>query len=184
MLKRILPPLSILLSVLLDTAVLPVFLYGRYLVPVSLILVILIGIQLGRMRGMLYGMIAGLLLDISAGTLGLKLIPYILIGFLIGFLLDNQPEISRNTDRRERLQLLAVRAIWIFVLVFLHEIVLLIYQYFSTAIFEWKYVRDLLIRAAITISLCMLFYQPFHRVFIGKADHARSGRTVREVKHF
>ena len=73
MLKKILPALAIVFSVLLDTAVLPVFLYGRYLIPVSLILVILIGIQLGRMNGMLYGMIAGLLLDISTGTLGLKL---------------------------------------------------------------------------------------------------------------
>lgn len=184
MLKRILPPLAVVLSVILDTAVLPVFLYGRYLLPVSLILVILIGIQLGRMNGMLYGMIAGLLLDISAGTLGLKLTAYILIGFLIGFLLDTQPEISRSTERKDRLQLLAVRAIWICVLVLIHEIILLIYQYFSTAIFEWKYVRDLVIRVAGTVALCMFFYRPFHFIFIGRADKTRSGRTTREVKHF
>lgn len=184
MLKRILPPLAIVLSVILDTAVFPVFLYGRYLLPLSLILVILIGIQLGRMNGMLYGMIAGLLLDISAGTLGLKLAPYILIGFLIGFLLDTQPEISRSTEKKDRLQLLAVRAIWICVLVVIHEIVLLVYQYFSTAIFEWKYVLDLIIRVALTVALCMLFYRPFHYIFIGRADQVRTSRTTREVKHF
>lgn len=184
MLKRILPPLAIVLSVLLDTAVLPVFLYGRYLVPLSLVLVILIGIQLGRMYGMLYGMIAGLLLDISAGTLGLKLAPYILTGFLIGFLLDTQPEISRSTEKKDRLQLLAVRAIWICALLLIHEVVLLVYQYFSTAIFEWKYVRDLVIRVTGTAALCMLFYQPFRYIFIGRAGETRSGRTIREVKHF
>lgn len=184
MLKRILPALAIVLSVLLDTAVLPVFLYGRYLIPVSLVMVILIGIQLGRMNGMLYGMIAGLLLDISAGTLGLKLIPYILIGFLIGFLLDTQPEISRSTERKDRLQLLAVRAIWICALLLLHEIILLVYQYFSTAIFEWKYVRDLAIRVAGCVALCLLLYQPFRVIFIGRAGQTRSGRTTREVKHF
>jgi len=184
LLKKILPPLAIVLSVLLDTAVLPVFIYGRYLIPLSLVLVILIGIQLGRMYGMLYGLIAGLLLDISSGTLGLKLAPYLLIGFLIGFLLDAQPEISRSSERKERLQLLAVRAIWIFALVVLHEIILMIYQYFSTAIFEWKYVRDLLIRVVETVALCLLFYQPFHAIFIGRADQAHNSRTTREVKHF
>ena len=50
-------------------------------------------LRLARMRGMLYGMIAGLLMDISAGTLGMKPFPFIIIGFLIGFLLDQQPEI-------------------------------------------------------------------------------------------
>jgi CheY-like chemotaxis protein len=96
----------------------------------------------------------------------------------------NQPEISRSSERKERMQLLAVRAIWIFALVLLHEIILLIYQYFSTAIFEWKYVRYLVIRVAETVALCLLLYQPFHYIFIGRADQAHSSRTTREVKHF
>ena len=184
MLKRLAPIISVLFCVLLDTAVIPVIYNGIFLIPLSLIAVIAIGIQLGRMYGMLYGLIAGLLLDISSGTLGLKLAPYLLIGFLIGFLLDAQPEISRSSERKERLQLLAVRAIWIFALVVLHEIILMIYQYFSTAIFEWKYVRDLLIRVVETVALCLLFYQPFHAIFIGRADQAHNSRTTREVKHF
>lgn len=184
MLKKLLPFLTVTLSVLLDTSVLPVFYYGRYLVPFSLIVVILIGIQLGRVYGLLYGLIAGLLLDVSAGTLGMKLIPYILIGFLIGFLLDQQPEIDRSMERRERLQLLAVRVIWISVLVILNEIVMLIYQYFSTAVFHWEYVRDLVIRTAMVSGLCILLYPLFSRMYLGKVNRARKGRTTREVKHF
>ena len=48
MLKRIAPLLTVLLSVLLDTAVIPVFYCGRFALPLSLIVVILIGVQLGR----------------------------------------------------------------------------------------------------------------------------------------
>ena len=46
MLKRIAPPVMILLAILLDTAVIPIFYAGRFLIPLTLILVILIGIQL------------------------------------------------------------------------------------------------------------------------------------------
>ena len=183
MLKRLAPLLAVLLSILLDTAVIPAFYYGRYLIPLTLIVVIAIGVQLGRMSGMLYGMITGLLLDVTAGTLGMKLIPYLMIGFLIGFLLDGQPEITRNTQKGERIQLIAVRAIWIFALVVVYEIIMMIYQYFSTAIFEWKYVRDLLIRTGAVTLLCIALHPFFHRIFIGKADHS-STRLTREVKHF
>lgn len=182
--KRLVPILLILLSVLLDTAVLPVFLYGRYLIPISMVSVILIGIQRGRMSGMLYGLIAGLLLDVSAGTLGMKLLPYVLIGFLIGFFLDSQPQISRSLDRKERLQLYAVRAIWIGVLVLLHEIVMLVYQYFSTAILEWKYVRDLMLRSVLTVGLCLLMYRPFYALLVGREHRGFQRRGTREVKHF
>lgn len=185
MLRKFAPPtLAVLLSLLLDTAILPAFYIGRFSLPCSMVVIILIGIQMGRMNGMLFGMIAGLLLDITTGTLGLKLIPYILIGFLIGFLLDIHPEISRSTDRKERTQLLAIRAIWIFVLVVLHEIVLFVYQYFSTAIFEWKYVGDLILRTITVTALCMLLYPVFRRIFIGKENAPVKGRATREVKHF
>ncbi len=184
MLKRIAPALTVLLSVLLDTAILPVFYYGRFLVPLSLVVVILIGIQRGRTYGMLYGMIAGLLLDVSTGSLGLKLFPYIIIGFLIGFLLDQQPEIDRNMERVERLHILAVRVIWIAILVALYEAVMLILQYFSTAIFRWAYVGNLLIRVAMVAALTQLLHPVLRRLYIGRARPAAGGRATREVKHF
>ncbi len=184
MLKRIAPLLTVLLSVLLDTAVIPVFYCGRFALPLSLIVVILIGVQLGRTYGLLYGTIAGLLLDVTAGTLGMKLFPYIAIGFLIGFLLDQQPEIDRSMDRIERLNILAIRMIWIAVLVAVYEVVMLLLQYFSTAVFTWVYVGNLAIRVALITVLTQLLHPVFHRLYAGKASRGGGGRSTREVKHF
>ena len=184
MLRRIAPAIIALFAVLLDTAVIPVFYYGRYLVPLSLVIVIVTGIQLGRTQGMICGLIAGLFLDVSAGTLGMKLFPYVIIGFLIGFLLDQQPEIDRSMERRERVQLMLVRIIWISALILVFEIVMLVYQYFNTAVFEWNYLRDLFIRVAMMTALCLIAYPVFHRLYFGRATAARKGRTTREVRNF
>ena len=184
MLKRLAPIISILICVLLDTAVLPVFYNGIFLIPLSLLAVIAIGIQLGRMSGMLYGMIAGLLLDITSGSLGLKLFPYILIGFLIGFLLDQQEQPSRSMEKFERFRIIVVRSVWIFILVTVYEIVMLVYQYFSTAIFEWRYVGNLFLRVLITVALSLLLHAPFRRIYIGKSKLTSKGNRYREVKHF
>lgn len=184
MLKRILLALVVVLSVLLDTAVLPLLLYGRFLIPLSLVLVILIGIQLGRISGMVYGLIAGLLLDVTAGTLGMKLFPYVIIGFLIGFLLDQQPEITRATARKERFELLCIRAIWISVLLLIHEVVMMVIQYFSTALFRWNYVTDLLLRVVLMTALCLTLYPLFQRLYFRKHAQNRAARSTREVKKF
>ena len=184
MLRRLAPLFAVLITFLLDTAVIPVFYYGRYLVPLTLVVVILSGIQLGRTRGMLYGLIAGVLLDVSAGTLGMKLFPYVIIGFLIGFFLDQQPQIDRSMDRRDRIQLALVRIIWIVALVLVYEAVMLIYQYFHTAIFAWTYVRDLAIRVGMITALCLIAYPLFRALCFGKATAAGSGRTTREVNSF
>lgn len=184
MLKKLAPPLAVLLSLLLDTAIIPVFYYGQYLIPLTLITVISIGVLMGRMNGMLYGMISGLLLDVTAGTLGMKFVPYLLIGFLIGFLLDEQPEITRSMEKSERIQLIAVHAIWIFALVALYEIVMLVIQYFNTAIFEWRYVLNLVLRTGAVTLLCLLLQPFFRRIFLGKASVKTAGRSTREVKHF
>lgn len=184
MLKRLAPIITILICVLLDTAIIPVFYNGIFLIPLSLIAVIAIAILLGRMSGMLYGLISGLLLDISTGSLGLKLFPYILIGFLIGFLLDQQEEPSRSMDKFERFRLIVVRGVWIFVLVAIYEIVMLVYQYFSTAVFEWIYVRNLLARVLLIDALSLLLHGFFRSVFIGRNKRTRNDKRYREVKHF
>ena len=184
MLRRLAPLFAVLITFLLDTAVIPVFYYGRFLVPLTLLVVIETGIQRGRTQGMLYGLIAGVLLDVSAGTLGMKLFPYVIIGFLIGFFLDQQPQIDRSMDRRERTQLMLVRIIWIVALLLVYEIVMLIYQYFNTAVFEWIYVRDLAIRVAGMTALCLIGYPLFRAIYFGKARAAQNGRTTREVKNF
>jgi len=177
----------ILLAILLDTAVIPLLYCGRFLIPLMLILVILIGIQLGRTMGMLYGMIAGLLLDISTGYLGMKLFPSIIIGFLIGFLLDplDQPADKKHKlGRSEQLHIVLIRAVWIAVLFGIYEIVLLVYQYFSTAVFEWVYLRNIFVRILALTASASLLYPVFHRIYLGKARDARSQRNTREVKSF
>ena len=187
MLKRLAPAITVLLSFLLDTAVIPMLYTSVYQIPLSLVVVILIGIQLGRFNGMLYGMIAGLLLDISTGSLGLKLFAYILIGFLIGFLLDPMDapaEKKGKLGRSEQLRIVLVRAVWIAVLFGIYETVLLVYQYFSTAVFEWIYVRNLLVRVLSLTALTSLLYPVFHRIYLGKARNARQRRNTREVKNF
>lgn len=182
MLKRLAPIISVLICFLLDTAVIPMLYGGIFLVPLSLLAVIAIAIHLGRMRGMLYGMIAGLLPDITTGHLGLKLFPYILLGFLIGFLLDQQKIPNRSMKKSERFGIVATRGIWIFVLYALYEIVMLIYQYFSTAVFEWIYVRNLFLRALLFMILSLLLHGLFRRIFVGKK--VRDDTRFREAKHF
>ena len=184
MLRRLSPLFAVLIALLLDTAVIPVLYYGRFLVPLTLIVVIEIGIQRGRTLGMIYGLVAGVLLDVSAGSLGLKLFPYVLIGFLIGFFLDQQPQIDRTMDRRERTQRMLVRIIWISALLLVFEIVMLVYQYFNTAVFEWIYVRDLFIRVAMMTVLCLISYPLFHSIFFGNVRAAHNSSASREVKYF
>ena len=87
-------------------------------------------------------------------------------------------------ERSERIQLVAVRLIWIIILVLLHEIVMLVIQYFNTAMFEWEYVLNLLIRSLIVTLLAQLLYPLTWRLFHGKARKAAGGRSTREVKHF
>ena len=87
-------------------------------------------------------------------------------------------------SRRDRVQLMLVRIIWICVLVLLHELILLIYQYFNTAVFEWVYVRDMLLRVALTTALCLIAYNPYHALCFGRMRASNSGRNTREVKNF
>ncbi len=183
MLRRLAPYFAAFIAFLLDTALIPVLYYGRYLVPLTLVVVILTGIQVGRAQGMICGLVSGLMLDVTAGTLGQKLLPYVIIGFLVGFFLDQQPQIDRSMPRKERVQLMLVRVIWISALLFLHELVLMIYQYFNTAIFEWAYLRDLFIRVAMMTALCLILYQPFRALCLG-ARSTGSGRDTREVKNY
>ena len=84
--RRFLPLILLLISVLLDLAVLPVLLGSRYLPMMTLVTAIELGLLLGRTRGSLYGMIGGLLIDILTGyPMGLRTILYIASGYVSGF---------------------------------------------------------------------------------------------------
>ena len=86
MFRRILPPLLVVFTLLLDTTILPIF-TNHWLIPLfALLTVHTLGLLLGRTQGSLYGMISGLLVDISLGTpLGLMTLFYGGLGYLGGW---------------------------------------------------------------------------------------------------
>ena len=71
MLRKFTPFITTLLAMLLDTSVIPLLYHGTYAFPLTLVVVLCIGLLLGRLRGLLFGMIGGVLIDISSGTLGM-----------------------------------------------------------------------------------------------------------------
>ncbi len=83
--RRFLPLILLIVSVLLDLTVLPVLIRSRYLPMMTLITAIEFGLLLGRTRGSLYGMIGGLLIDILTGyPMGLRTVLYIAAGYVSG----------------------------------------------------------------------------------------------------
>ncbi|MEF9973940.1 MAG: rod shape-determining protein MreD [Clostridia bacterium] len=83
--KRFLPIILVLVTLLLDLSVVPMIAI-HWAVPLLLLpTVIVLGLLLGRTRGLLYGMIGGLLVDILAGyPMGFMAILYMLLGYLAG----------------------------------------------------------------------------------------------------
>ncbi len=83
--RRILPGVLVVLALLIDTSVVPA-LVAHWAVPMlTLVTVSVLGLLLGRTRGLLYGMIGGLLLDISVGgAFGLYTALMLLTGYLSG----------------------------------------------------------------------------------------------------
>ena len=84
--RRFYPLILLLISVLLDLAVLPALLQNQFLPMMTLITAIELGLLLGRTRGSLYGMIGGILIDILTGyPMGLRTVLYIASGYVSGF---------------------------------------------------------------------------------------------------
>ena len=182
MLRRILPTLLILLCVVLDTAVLPIVYGGLYAVPLTLVAVFLIGMLLGRMRGLLYGTIGGLLVDITTGTLGMMMLAYMFCGFMIGLIVYQPEEQYVSAARRRASRRRWVwPAIWTFALYGVVEVALLVLQYFYTAHFLWQYLLYILIRAVVCTALVVLLRPLFGAMLLSRRT---SSARVREVKNF
>ena len=80
--RRIWPAVLTLLSLMVDTSVIPFLVSSPYIVSLTFITVLVMGVHLDRMHGMLYGLIAGLLQDILVGyQLGFNTFVYIALGF-------------------------------------------------------------------------------------------------------
>ena len=182
MFRRFAPALLILICVLLDTAVLPIVYTGVYAVPLTMVAVMLIGMLMGRMRGLLYGTIGGLLIDITAGTLGMMTFYFMAAGFMMGLILyvPGEPlRPARRGARRRRLQ----RAAWAFVFFALGEVSILVIQYFNTATLRWIYFFNIFARGLICAALVTLFRPLVYRMLLG-ARPTRIPARSREVKSF
>jgi len=183
LLRRITPALAILLCVILDTTIIPMLYSGPYLVPLTMAMVFLIGMLKGRTNGVLYGMIGGLLIDISAGTLGMMTFYMMAVGFMIGLILytsTERPVLSARQLRRIRLN----RAAWVFALYTVGELVLFTIQYFHTAIIEPVYFLNILIRSVIMLALTVLLRPLANTLFVGRRKTASTAGRTREVKSY
>ena len=181
MFRILLSLILIVFSVVLDTALLPMVYGGVFAVPVTLMVVMLHGILLGRMSGLLYGTIGGILLDITTGTLGIMMFLFMAIGFLIGVIVyEPEKQYVSDSRRREARQRLAWPALWVFVLYTISEIALLVAQYFYTTRFEWVYLLNLLIRSLIFTAAVTLLLPVFRPVL----RSSQSNPSERKVKDF
>ncbi|MBQ8108936.1 MAG: ECF transporter S component [Clostridia bacterium] len=182
MLRRSAPALLVLICFILDTTVLPVVYGGIYTVPLTAVAVLLIGILLGRMRGLLYGTIGGLLIDITSGTLGMMMFFFMAIGYLVGLILNNPGEhlpTGRRTVRKMRVK----RAVWVFCLYAAGELALFVFQYFNTASIQWRYFANIGVRSLICTALTLLLRPLAYNVLVGN-NRGRIPTRDREVKSF
>ena len=182
LLRRLAPALLILATVILDTTVLPIVYSGVYAIPLTVVAVFLIGMLMGRMRGLLYGTIGGLLIDITSGTLGVMTFFFMAVGFMIGLILYNPGEhlrSGRRVARKKRVQ----RGVWVFVLYTLGEITLFVMQYFNTAEIRAVYFLNISVRALIVTALTILLRPLAYSILLGN-NRGRVPARHREVKSF
>lgn len=183
MLRRLMPYLVIVLLVLIDISVVPVFTASVYVIPGTLLFVMCLGMLLGRTHGMLGGLLGGLLIDILAGyPLGYMTFSYIACGYVTG-LLGYDTDEMRAQDGYSRPRALLRRFLAAFLMLALFEAVTLIYQYFNTALFDGAYVRRALVRATLGAILASALYYPLTPALVGvKRPRVRIG-PKREVKN-
>lgn len=151
--RRFFPLILLVVSVLLDLAVLPVLLQSRYLPMMTLITTIVLGLLLGRTRGSLYGMIGGLLIDILTGyPMGLRTVLYIASGYASGF----------AGRRFQRYILTPVVAPMMCVLGY--EAAMLVTASLSGAGIDGADIRAALIRSALQVALVQPLYLLYDRM--------------------
>ena len=163
MFRRILPALLTALSLILDIAVLPVFVVSPYLPVFSLLTVLVLGLLLGRTRGLWFGLAAGLLMDILVATpLGLQTVLYVLVGYGGGIF-------GRTFTRHPLTPLIAAA-----VCLTLYELVCYIYMVFSTFSFGVSMIPTMLIHLVIHIAVAQLLYYLYD--FLIKPSRSRFAR--------
>lgn len=176
--KWILSGLAILLALLLDTAVIPVFYTGPFAVSLLLVLTFSIGMEAGPIQGLLAGLISGLLADITAGTNGDTLLAAMGVGLLSGLIAQ------RGTDAySRRFKSRVYRALRALAISVITEGAVLFYRYYQVTRFEFAYLRPALFRAVLMTVLAYAISPVTRRVFHG-TWRERARRSIGEEKKY
>ena len=179
-----LPAVLVLFLLMLDTAVLPIFITSVYYVPLTLVMIVCLGASAGRIPGMLYGLFAGLLIDILVGyPLGMRSVQYIAAGFLSGLIVHVTDEERLKHGFRPGIYALRL-ALFSLGYFLLSEVVLAVYQYFNTARFVRAYAVNAGVRVLLSAALVMILYLPINHAVQGRRGRKMSARPRREVRHF
>ena len=164
MFRRILPSFLTALTLLLDTAILPVFVCHWALPVFALLTVHTLGLLLGRTRGTLLGMVSGLLVDISVSTpLGLMTLFYGLLGYAGGWF-------GRRMFRRPLAPLVSS-----FICFTVFELGMLAYIVLASAAFS----MDLLVHALIRIAMDVALVEGLYVVYDWLIKPSRSRFAAR-----
>ncbi len=151
--RRVVPTVLLIASVLLDLAILPVLVRSRYLPMMTLVTTIEFGLLLGRTRGSLYGMIGGLLIDILTGSpMGLRTVLYIAAGYASG--------VARRRFQRYILTPVVAPLIALAG----YETVMGAYAALTGASVSGTDIRDALIRVALQVVLIQPLYLLYDRM--------------------
>ena len=179
--RRVVPIVLVLLIVLIDLSVVPVFFHNTWTVSLTLATILTLAVCMGRVNGMLFGTIGGLLIDILVGyPVGFRLVLFVIAAFLAGLLGYQSDEERIRAGRKMYGRRFGA---YLSVLI-LTELVVYAYQYFTTAQFAWRFLGNALIRAGISTALCMLLGPVYMRLILGKPRKNIVAGVKREVKSF
>ena len=182
MLRKILPYVLVVLLVLIDLSVIPVFTDSVYLLPLTLIFVMCTGMLLGRMHGMLCGLLGGLLVDILAGyPLGYMMFTYVSCGYITGLIGCDSDEV-RAQDRYSRTRAFFRRAGGVVLMLAAFEAVTMVYQYFYTAHIEGRFFRWAILRVLLGAAASSGAYYLCVPLMIGRRKARVRIGNRREVK--
>lgn len=183
MFRRVLPYLLIVLLVLIDVSVVPVFTASVYVLPLALIFVICVSMILGRLHGVLGALLGGLLVDILTGyPVGYMMIAYPAICLITGMFGFDTDEM-RAQDDYSRVKAFFRRALVVFIVMVLFETVIIVYQYFHTALLQGWYFTDAIMRTVLLTVLVSGFYYPVSVLLLGREDARVRIGNKREVRN-
>lgn len=132
MFRKLIPTLSVLVLMLLDTAVVPLFLQSDLTPSLTYMGIVALALLLGKASGVLYGLMGGLLLDITVGyPMGMQLVLYAVVGYGCGLA-------GRHLGRRWMLAPIAGALASL-----IRELVLFVYLYLAGSLIDMR----LLVRA-------------------------------------